>query len=265
MPPHSQKTVLITGCSEGGTGEALAREFHGHGLRVFATARTPEKMRGLGDRGVEVLALDVADAAAVQRTVAAVARPTGGTLDLLVNNAGVGCQVPLPEACAPLAAPPRRIVNIGSVASRVPIPWSGVYYNASKAALGLLSDTLRVELAPLGVEVLHVVTGGSPAGAPEPNDTSTATTPASLHGPARAVIRADLAGATYRRKQTMSAERYARRPSKTLWLGGLAPLYWLGSRFGWATLLDWIITNFLGWSFRELKAKLRSARPRKSE
>ena len=51
------------------------------------------------------------------------------------------------------------IVQIGSVAGCFPFPWSSIY-NASKAALHSYSATLRVELAPLGVKVITVITGG---------------------------------------------------------------------------------------------------------
>ena len=84
------KTVLITGCSEGGIGDALAQEFHLKGLRVFATARNLTKVEHLKARGIEILKLDVTSTDSIKTAVAEVEKLTGGKLDILVNNAGMG-------------------------------------------------------------------------------------------------------------------------------------------------------------------------------
>lgn len=64
------------------------------------------------------------------------------------------------KAFSPLiVASKGTIVNIGSIAGKAPFPWQG-YYNATKAAVNILSDTLRIELKPFGVKVINVVTGG---------------------------------------------------------------------------------------------------------
>jgi len=89
------KTVLITGCSVGGIGFALAKEFHKRGLIVFATARTVSKMAGLEKlSGIHLLALDVTDEASIAAAVEAVKAQTGGKLDYLVNNSGQGYFMP---------------------------------------------------------------------------------------------------------------------------------------------------------------------------
>lgn len=186
------QTVLITGCSPGGIGHALAREFHRHHLRVFATARQTDTIADLHALGIETLALQVTDETSIAALVAEVSRRTNGTLDFLVNNAGRNYTVPaldveideirttfetnvfgvmrLCQSFAPLliAAAANAadgpgggatIVQIGSVAGTMPYVFGSVY-NASKAALHSYSDTLRVELAPFGVRVVTVVTGG---------------------------------------------------------------------------------------------------------
>lgn len=84
------KTVLITGCSEGGIGHSLALEWQGKGHRVFATARRLEAMSSLSAVGIECLAMDVTDTASLQSAKEEVEQKTGGTLDVLVNNAGQG-------------------------------------------------------------------------------------------------------------------------------------------------------------------------------
>ena len=85
-----QKTVLITGSSEGGIGDALAKAFHKKGLRVFATARSLAKVEHLKEMGLDVLPLDVTDDASIKQAVETVRAATGGTLDILVNNSGLG-------------------------------------------------------------------------------------------------------------------------------------------------------------------------------
>jgi NAD(P)-dependent dehydrogenase (short-subunit alcohol dehydrogenase family) len=86
----SKKTVLITGCSEGGIGSSLALEWHNQGYRVFATARRLEAMETLAKAGIELLAMDVTDPESLRKTAEQVSEKTGGTLDVLVNNAGQG-------------------------------------------------------------------------------------------------------------------------------------------------------------------------------
>lgn len=85
----SQKSVLITGCSAGGIGHALALSFQKRGLTVFATARSNSKMTDLASLpNVHLLSLDVADPASIAAAAKEVAAKTGGKLDVLVNNAG---------------------------------------------------------------------------------------------------------------------------------------------------------------------------------
>jgi 1-acylglycerone phosphate reductase len=85
-----QKSVLITGCSAGGIGDALAQSFHRRGLRVFATARNLSKVQHLKDMGLELVELDVTDTRSRESAVEHVKASTGGTLDILINNAGGG-------------------------------------------------------------------------------------------------------------------------------------------------------------------------------
>lgn len=158
----SQKTVLITGCSDGGIGAALAAEFHRRGCRVFATARNVDKMQSLRALGIEAVAMDVTSDASIAQAVAEVERATaGGSLDLLVNNAGVHHFMPFadsrPEdfrrvidtnitavfvvthAFLPLLMRARGVVaNIGSVQEVFCLPFQSAY-NASKAAVHAVS------------------------------------------------------------------------------------------------------------------------------
>ena len=65
------QTILITGCSSG-IGAAMAEEFHKQGHRVFASARRPESLAPLADKGIETLSLDVNDDASIAAAMASV-------------------------------------------------------------------------------------------------------------------------------------------------------------------------------------------------
>lgn len=173
--------VLITGCGSG-IGQALARAFHRQGLRVCATGRRSDTLAPLAAEGLLCLPLDVTDAQAVQ-TLREDLRQRGLHVGTLVNNAGHGAMGPLldlPQAewlrqfevnlFAPMAlvrafvpdmvaAGRGLVVNISSVSGVMPTPFAGAYC-ASKAAMNAASDSLRMELAPLGVRVVTVQPGG---------------------------------------------------------------------------------------------------------
>ena len=175
------KTVLITGCSTG-IGRALALVLAERGFLVYASARNVKSLDDLVSARIRPLALDVTDPASRQVALARIAAD-GAELDMLINNAGYGLMGPMaelePEALrrqfetnlvAPLALvsavvpgmAARKmglIVNIGSISGIVATPFAGAYC-ASKAALRLASDTLRLELAPFGIQVVLVEPGG---------------------------------------------------------------------------------------------------------
>ncbi|GJS90244.1 NADPH-dependent 1-acyldihydroxyacetone phosphate reductase-like protein [Tanacetum coccineum] len=183
MESINKQVVLITGCSSGGIGNSLARAFAARNCLVVATARAVSSMKDLeGDHDMFFLQeLDVLSETSVREAVENVVGKYG-RIDVLVNNAGVQCVGPLAEipldsvqhtfntnvygsmrliqAVVPHMASRKKgkIVNIGSVTVLGPGPWSGVY-TASKAALHALTDTLRLELKPLGINVTNVVPG----------------------------------------------------------------------------------------------------------
>lgn len=178
------RSILITGCSDGGLGAALALAFHKNGDRVLATARNPSKMAHLKSFGIETLALDVLSEESLQASVKEVSALTNGSLDMLINNAGAGYSMPLTDAEIPelqkvfnlnvfsllrttqVFFPLLRnsktgalLVNNTSSVSVVGVPLQGVY-NASKAAAAMLSENLRLELEPFGIKVIDLKTGG---------------------------------------------------------------------------------------------------------
>lgn len=96
MASTTLKTILITGCSGGGIGWAIAKELASHGHHVFATARDirkiPTELASLSN--VTVFQLDVTSESYIKllvECVAAVTEKLGSKgLDVLVNNAGAG-------------------------------------------------------------------------------------------------------------------------------------------------------------------------------
>lgn len=180
MTVASDHVALVTGCSSG-IGRALAEAFLAAGHRVVVTARNPDSVAGLASDRSLIRALDVTDRKSIETAVAD-AVGWAGRLDILVNNAGYALIGPVAElegddlrrqletnvvgvvaairAVVPLMAAQGggRIVNIGSVSGLVATPFGGAY-SASKAALHLLSDALRAELAPFAIDVIVVRAG----------------------------------------------------------------------------------------------------------
>lgn len=172
--------VLISGCSSG-IGLATAHEFASRGFRVFATARKPEMIEPAKKEEMETAALDVTDPNSIETCIREVIGKAG-RIDVLVNNAGYMQMGPvidistddirrqfdtnvfgaaaLTRAVAPHMIRKRSglIVNIGSVSGICATPFAGVYC-ATKAALHLLSDSLRMELAPFNIAVTVVQVG----------------------------------------------------------------------------------------------------------
>jgi len=176
-----RKVALVTGASSG-IGNAIARSLHRNGVIVYAGARRVSRMNDLDDLGITTLPLDVTDPESVERVVDRIVSETG-RIDILVNNAGYGLMgaledVPLSQAqdqfdvnlfgaarliqsVLPMMRQQHagRIINITSVDGKVAQPMAS-WYVASKFALEGLSDTLRLELQPLGIDTVVIEPGG---------------------------------------------------------------------------------------------------------
>ncbi|MFJ7075008.1 oxidoreductase [Streptomyces sp. NPDC098781] len=174
------KVALVTGGSSG-IGAATARELHARGFTVYAAARRLERMRELADSGIRTLYMDVTDDDSLTGGVKTIL-DEAGRVDVLVNNAGYGSygaleDVPIDEGrrqvevnligltrLIQLVTPHMRrngsgrIINVSSVGGRSAAPFGG-WYHATKHAVEGLSDSLRLELKPFGVDVAIIEPG----------------------------------------------------------------------------------------------------------
>lgn len=176
--------VLITGTSSG-IGSACARRLDRMGFRVFAGVRKTadgQALRQQTSERLEPVLLDVADEQSIRTTAEHITEVVGSKgLAGLVNNAGVAVASPLEfipldalrrqlevnvtgqlavtQAMLPLLRQARgRIVNVGSLGGFLASPFTGVY-NASKFAMEGLTDALRMEVRPWGIEVVLIQPG----------------------------------------------------------------------------------------------------------
>jgi NADP-dependent 3-hydroxy acid dehydrogenase YdfG len=180
------RTIFLTGASSG-IGRALAVEYAKGGTRLALAARRKDELertlalvREQGGDGFTI-ALDVTDSAAVHEAVARAAKDLGG-LDMVIANAGYGDLTPAATmqwddivpmlrtniegslatlvAAAPIIVAQKKghLVGISSLAGRRGLPQSGTY-SATKAALSAFLESMRLDLAPLGIHVTDVQPG----------------------------------------------------------------------------------------------------------
>ncbi len=171
------KVVLITGGSSG-IGKSIGEFLHQKGFIVYGTSRNPEKVL---NSIFPLVALDVRDVESIHLAVAQIIQSTG-RLDVVINNAGVGITGPLEEIpmeeiknnfdtnfFGPIAVmkavlPQMRqqksglIVNITSIAGYMGLPYRSVY-SASKGALELITEALRMEVKSFGIQITNVAPG----------------------------------------------------------------------------------------------------------
>ena len=173
-------TVLITGCSTG-FGRETAIHFLARDWNVVATMRDPSASTLPTSDRLHVLPLDVNDADSI-----AAAITEAGTIDVLVNNAGIGwldavegtsmetvrrifetntfATIAMMQAVLPGMRDRRAgvIVNVSSSTTIKPLPLLSIY-RASKAAVNALTESAALELAEFGIQARVVVPGAAPA------------------------------------------------------------------------------------------------------
>jgi len=176
----NNKVILLTGASSGiGYDTAVALAQQGH--KVYAAARRVERMEPLRQYGIVPLKMDVTDEASMKAGVKTLL-DAEGRIDVLINNAGYGyfgavenvpmddarnqlevnvfglarlCQLVLPTMRAQHSG---RIINTASVAGRAVFYYGG-WYHVSKYAVESLSDAMRMELKPFGIDVVIIEPG----------------------------------------------------------------------------------------------------------
>ncbi|MFE5301907.1 oxidoreductase [Streptomyces sp. NPDC056632] len=175
------KTALVTGASSG-IGEATALKLIGLGYTVYGAARRTDRLRKLAERGVRPLGMDVTDDDSMRSGVDRIVSETG-RIDVLVNNAGYGSYGALEDVSqdearrqfdvnvfgavrlTQLVLPHMRarrsgtVVNITSMGGKIYTPLGG-WYHGTKFALEALSDCLRIEAKPFGIDVVVIEPGG---------------------------------------------------------------------------------------------------------
>lgn len=172
-----EKVILITGGSSG-IGKSVGEFLQSKGFVVYGTSRNPERY---SNSQFPLLALDVRNVDSIQRAVAEVISKSG-RLDVVINNAGVGITGPIEEI--PIAEiknnfetnlfgpievmkavlPQMRsqksglIINITSIAGYMGLPYRGIY-SASKGALELITEAMRMEVKSFGIHITNVAPG----------------------------------------------------------------------------------------------------------
>ncbi|MGB3738636.1 MAG: SDR family oxidoreductase [Pontixanthobacter sp.] len=186
------KSILITGCSSG-FGRLASEDYARQGAKVFATMRNlprreADELRTLATTeklDLHVIEIDVTDDGQVMAGVAEAERIAGGSLDVLINNAGISTAGPIevqdmeatrllfdtnvfgPHRLARAALPAMRaakqgqIFNITSQLGRVMLPNFG-QYSPTKFALEAMSEQMAYELVPHNIDVTIIEPGGYP-------------------------------------------------------------------------------------------------------
>lgn len=173
-----KKVVLITGGSSG-IGKSIGTFLASKGYKVYGTTRTPANYPDFNE--FDLIQLDVRDVDSIQHAVSHVISKEG-RLDVLINNAGVGITGPIEETpheeilkvfdtnfhgpvhMMKAVLPQMRrqgggtIVNITSIAGYMGLPFRG-FYSATKGALGLITEALRMETKDFGVTITNVAPG----------------------------------------------------------------------------------------------------------
>lgn len=171
------KVVFITGASSG-IGKAIGEFLLSKDFKVYGTSRNPENIK---QSKIELVALDVRNTESIHNAIATVLDKEG-KIDVLINNAGVGITGPLEEIplneiknnfetnlFGPIEVmkavlPSMRnqksglIINITSIAGYMGLPFRSVY-SASKGALEIITEGIRIEVKPFGIHVTNVAPG----------------------------------------------------------------------------------------------------------
>ncbi len=171
------KIVLITGGSSG-IGKAIGEYLSERGYQVFGTSRNPEKIT---NSSFPLLKMDVNDTISVESVISEIINKTE-KIDVVINNAGVGITGPIEETpeseikkafdtnfhgpinVIKAVLPQMRkqgfghILNVTSIAAYMGLPYRGIY-SASKAALEITIEAMRMETLQFGIKMTNIAPG----------------------------------------------------------------------------------------------------------
>ncbi|KAI1426163.1 NAD(P)-binding protein [Xylaria sp. FL1777] len=268
--PHT-KFALVTGCGQGGIGEALVTEYTRRGVHAIATVLPQESSIHLSEAGITFFPLDVTIEKSVEELKASVVKVTGGRLDILVNCAGIAYTMTAIDTDVTqvqymfdvnVFGPMRMvhhfhdmlikakgtILNIGSIGGVIPYLY-GSSYNATKAALHHWSSTLRVEMAPLNVKVITIISGEVSTNILK-NDAHRSLLEGSFYSPLAENFRQHVTrtpqGATDRFEYASNVVRESLKtsPAAWFWYGSATRMIWFLDTFCWRTVWDSMLWNW---------------------
>lgn len=171
------KVVLVTGASSG-IGKSIATFLSKKGMKVYGTSRKPQKSQ---NAPFTFVALDVLDTNSIEKAISLIIE-NEGRLDVLVNNAGMGITGPIEDTptdemrkvfdtnlfgavdVMKAVLPQMRkqqsgtIINVTSIAGYMGLPFRGIY-SATKGALELVTESVRMEVKNFGVQVVNIAPG----------------------------------------------------------------------------------------------------------
>lgn len=260
----TKTTVLITGCSDGGMGAALAEEFHRSGYNVYATARNQSKMASLSALDIKTMTLDIQSQPSIDHCVESIPH-----LDILVNNAGASYTMPIVDMSIPeakklfdcnvwghlaltqafmprlLASKKAMVLNHTSVGVHAALPFQAAY-NASKAAMSMFSDILRLELQPFDITVVNLKTAGVKTNIVQNIRARQPQLPASsIYSPAKELVESALRSEWVGDRSVTAAEQWAKEVVADLQRSTVPPVIWRGgsawlARFASALPFGWL-------------------------
>jgi short-subunit dehydrogenase len=172
------KVVFITGGSSG-IGKAIGDFLTDKGFIVYGTSRSPERYSS--ESNFQLMQMDVTNSDSIAKAISEVIKKED-RLDILINNAGVGITGPVEETpdseiqkafdtnvFGPIRVmkavlPQMRsqksglVINITSIAGYMGLPYRGIY-SATKSALEITTEAMRMEVLQFGVEMTNVAPG----------------------------------------------------------------------------------------------------------
>lgn len=260
----TKKTALVTGASSG-IGRAIVYELLADGLDVYAAARNEQSIFELKEKGARTIRLDVTDNNSMESAFRMIESESGG-VDVLVNNAGYGHygaieDVSMTEArvqmetnvfgmarLIQLVLPGMRkkgrgkIVNISSMGGKMGFAFGG-WYHASKHAVEGLSDALRQEVAPFGIDVIVIEPG--PIRTPWIDVSAENLRKHSAEGPYAkdSRIMAEFLKAPYRNRMSTGPEAVSKIISRALKSKHSLPRYRAGWTASFMITLRWLLSD----------------------